>query len=137
MPDHTLNEEDLKEKRRQRLMKAGYDARIRAKAERDAEKLRVAEEKEKDEEARRTDPAGWLEAVRRQHEVRFRSFWRGENARISDVWWFCSGRCDEDQGPEEEQGAAIGSQEFGGAEPHEVDRELGERGQGRQEAEAR
>jgi actin-related protein len=29
VPDHQLNEEDLKEKRRQKLMKAGYDARIR------------------------------------------------------------------------------------------------------------
>ncbi|KAK4704497.1 actin-related protein 5, partial [Phenoliferia sp. Uapishka_3] len=56
VPDHTLNEEDLKEKRRQRLMKAGYDARIRAKTERDAEKLRVAEEKRRDEEERMTDP---------------------------------------------------------------------------------
>lgn len=39
-PDHALDEEGLKEKRRQRLMKAGYDARERAKAERAAEKLR-------------------------------------------------------------------------------------------------
>lgn len=70
VPDHTLNEEDLKEKRRQRLMKAGYDARIRAKTEKDAEKLRVAEEARLDEEARQTDPVGWLEQLRQQHEVR-------------------------------------------------------------------
>ncbi|KAM0754182.1 putative chromatin remodeling complex subunit Arp5 [Meredithblackwellia eburnea MCA 4105] len=68
VPDHTLNEEDLKEKRRQRLMKAGYDARVRAKAERDAEKLRVAEEKRKDEEMRRDDFNGWLGGVRKTHE---------------------------------------------------------------------
>jgi actin-related protein 5 len=42
VPDHQLNEEELKEKRRQRLLKAGYDARSRAKAEREAERLRQA-----------------------------------------------------------------------------------------------
>lgn len=70
VPDHTLNEEDLKEKRRQRLMKAGYDARIRAKAEREVDKARLAEEKRIDEERRRDDMAGWLREVRREHEVR-------------------------------------------------------------------
>lgn len=69
VPDHTLNEEDLKEKRRQRLMKAGYDARIRAKAERDQEKAREAEAKRLDEEARTTDPQRWLVEIRQRHEV--------------------------------------------------------------------
>ena len=78
VPDHTLNEEDLKEKRRQRLMKAGYDARIRAKTEKDAEKLRVAEEKRLDEAARTTDPVAWLQEVRQLHEVRVLSFLRCE-----------------------------------------------------------
>lgn len=68
VPDHTLNEEDLKEKRRQRLMKAGYDARIRAKAERDQEKAREAEAKRLDEEARTTDPQRWLVEIRQRHE---------------------------------------------------------------------
>ncbi|ORY89031.1 hypothetical protein BCR35DRAFT_262595 [Leucosporidium creatinivorum] len=68
VPDHTLNEEDLKEKRRQRLMKAGYDARIRAKAEKEHDRLVAAEAKRKDEEARLTDPQGWLRGVRKQHE---------------------------------------------------------------------
>jgi actin-related protein 5 len=40
VPDHQLDEEGLKEKRRQKLMKAGHDARERAKAEREAEKSR-------------------------------------------------------------------------------------------------
>lgn len=71
VPDHTLNEEDLKEKRRQRLMKAGYDARIRAKAERDLEKERAAESKRVDDEFRASDPQGWLNDLRRRHEVRF------------------------------------------------------------------
>ena len=33
VPDHTLSEEDLKEKRRQKLMKGAHDARVRAKVE--------------------------------------------------------------------------------------------------------
>lgn len=50
-------------------MKAGYDARIRAKAEKEQERLREEEERRKDEEARRTDPGNWLREVRKQHEV--------------------------------------------------------------------
>lgn len=38
IPDHQLTEAEVKEKRRQKLNKAGYDARMRAKAERDAAK---------------------------------------------------------------------------------------------------
>jgi actin-related protein len=40
VPDHQLDEEGLKDKRRQKLMKAGYDARIKLKAEKEAEKAR-------------------------------------------------------------------------------------------------
>lgn len=68
VPDHMLNEEDLKEKRRQRLMKAGYDARIRQKAERDEARLREAEERRLDEEMRSNDPQGWLEGLRQKHQ---------------------------------------------------------------------
>jgi len=68
VPDHTLNEADLKEKRRQRLMKAGYDARIRAKTERDEERIREAERIRLDAEFRAADPQGWLASIRRQHE---------------------------------------------------------------------
>lgn len=50
-------------------MKAGYDARIRAKAEKEHDRLVAAEAKRKDEEARLTDPQGWLRGVRKQHEV--------------------------------------------------------------------
>lgn len=38
IPDHQLTEAEVKEKRRQKLNKAGYDARMRAKADRDAAK---------------------------------------------------------------------------------------------------
>jgi actin-related protein 5 len=69
VPDATLNEEDLKEKRRQRLMKAGYDARIRAKVEREADRTAKVEASRLDDEERKTDPAGWLRGLRKQHEV--------------------------------------------------------------------
>jgi actin-related protein 5 len=65
-----LNEEDLKEKRRQRLMKAGYDARIRAKAGREQDRLREEEEQKADQEAMKTDHAGWLNEIRKSHTVR-------------------------------------------------------------------
>lgn len=71
VPDHMLNEEDLKEKRRQRLMKAGYDARIRAKAEKEADRLRQEVERLREEEERRSDYAGWLKNLRKEHEVSF------------------------------------------------------------------
>lgn len=65
-------------------MKAGYDARIRAKAEKEQERLREAEEQMRDEEARRTDPESWLREVRKQHEVSFRSVFGRE--READEW---------------------------------------------------
>lgn len=77
VPDHTLNEEDLKEKRRQRLMKAGYDARIRAKAERDNEKRLAEEERRRDQEMRDNDFQGWLRNLRMQHGVRSAPLFRG------------------------------------------------------------
>lgn len=69
VPDHQLNEEDLKEKRRQKLMKAGYDARIRLKAEKDEERRRVEDARRRDEELRQNDFPRWLQGLREQHEV--------------------------------------------------------------------
>ncbi|MBW0482107.1 hypothetical protein O181_021822 [Austropuccinia psidii MF-1] len=68
VPDHQLDEEGLKEKRRQKLMKAGHDARERAKAEREAEKIRQAEKERKDEEDRMANPEQWLTKLRAQRE---------------------------------------------------------------------
>lgn len=73
MPDHQLNEEDLKEKRRQKLMKAGYDARIRLKAEKDEERRRKEEERRRDEDLRQNDFPRWLQGLREQHGVRTHS----------------------------------------------------------------
>jgi actin-related protein 5 len=70
VPDHMLNESDLKEKRKQKLMKAGYDARSRMKAERDEEKRRTEEERQRDEELRIENFGAWVAGVRREHQVR-------------------------------------------------------------------
>ncbi|GAA5828929.1 hypothetical protein JCM3770_003524, partial [Rhodotorula araucariae] len=67
VPDHQLNEADLKEKRRQKLMKAGYDARIRLKAEKDEERRRADEERRADEALRTGDFEGWLRKLRGEH----------------------------------------------------------------------
>lgn len=86
IPDHQLTEAEVKEKRRQKLNKAGYDARMRAKAERDAAKaaevrntadvslmcgtdfLKQAEAARIDEEHRLRDFNGWLAEKRRDLE---------------------------------------------------------------------
>ncbi|CEP20499.1 ARP5 [Cyberlindnera jadinii] len=60
VPDDQLDEEQLKEKRKQKLMKANYDARQRAKQEKEDEKVRVAEEAKKDAEWRENDLGGWI-----------------------------------------------------------------------------
>ncbi|KAJ2965498.1 hypothetical protein NQ176_g10589 [Zarea fungicola] len=64
VPDEQLDEAQIKQKRQQRLMKSNHDARARAKAEKDAEKARIAEEERLDREKRENDLEGWLEAKR-------------------------------------------------------------------------
>lgn len=59
-PDDLLDEAQIKQKRTQKLMKYGYDARIRAKAEKEAEKLRVEKEIQMDIERREKDPQFWI-----------------------------------------------------------------------------
>ncbi|GAA5940758.1 uncharacterized protein JCM15063_006353 [Sporobolomyces koalae] len=68
VPDHTLNEEDLKEKRKQKLMKAGYDARIRMKREKEEERQRLEEIERQDRELRERDFDKWLQGLRGEHE---------------------------------------------------------------------
>jgi len=60
IPDEELDEEGKKQKRQQRLVKSSYDARQRARAEKDAEKARLAEEERKDVEARERDLDTWV-----------------------------------------------------------------------------
>ena len=65
-----MNDEQIKEKRKQRLMKAGYEARIRARKEKERER-EAKEELERQEERERTaDPVVWANRVRREHSVR-------------------------------------------------------------------
>jgi actin-related protein 5 len=63
-PDEELDEEELKQKRQQRLMKSNYEARLRAKAEKEREKARLAEEQRLDDEKREADLEGWSEERR-------------------------------------------------------------------------
>ena len=60
VPDDQLDEEGLKQKRQQRLLKSNHDARTRAKAEKEREKARLAEEERLDAERRESDLAGWI-----------------------------------------------------------------------------
>ena len=59
-PDDELDEDGIKAKRQQKLLKANHDARARAKAEKDAEKARQAEIQRLDDERRENDLEGWL-----------------------------------------------------------------------------
>ncbi|KAI1638523.1 putative chromatin remodeling complex subunit [Biscogniauxia mediterranea] len=64
VPDDQLDDAGLKAKRHQRLLKSNHEARARAKAEKEAEKARIAEEERLDRERRENDLEGWLEEKR-------------------------------------------------------------------------
>lgn len=64
IPDEELDEAALKQKRHQRLLKSNHEARARAKAEKEAEKARIAEDERLDRERRENDLEGWLEEKR-------------------------------------------------------------------------
>lgn len=69
VPDDQLDDDGIKQKRQQRLMKSGYDARQRAKAEKEKEKSRRAEEERLDNERREADPESWVEERRVQRQA--------------------------------------------------------------------
>ena len=73
IPDEDLDEDGLKQKRHQRLLKSGYEARMRAKNEKAKEKARLAELERLDNEKRENHPEEWIEE-RRQ-------------ARLVSVFW--------------------------------------------------
>jgi actin-related protein 5 len=57
----------LKEKKKQKLLKAGFEARARARREKEkALEERAAEERKEDEE-RAADPSAWVRRVRAEH----------------------------------------------------------------------
>ncbi|KAF2723170.1 actin-related protein, ARP5 class [Polychaeton citri CBS 116435] len=66
IPDEELDEEGIKAKRQQRLLKSNHDARARARVEKEAEKARQAEIQRLDDEKRENDLETWL-AERRAH----------------------------------------------------------------------
>jgi actin-related protein 5 len=67
-PDADLTEDEIKEKRKQKLYKAGYDARMKIKAEKAAEKARVVRHLESPALCRRGPLLNWLH--RRPHRKR-------------------------------------------------------------------
>ncbi|KAJ9494656.1 Nuclear actin-protein involved in chromatin remodeling [Exophiala xenobiotica] len=69
VPDDQLDEDGLKEKRHQRLMKSGVEARIRAKAEKERERARVAEAERRDVEMRENQFDEWLSGRREQRDT--------------------------------------------------------------------
>ena len=64
VPDEELDEEGIKQKRQQRLLKSNHEARARAKVEKEAEKARQAEVQRLDDERRETDLDSWVEERR-------------------------------------------------------------------------
>lgn len=68
VPDAELDEEGVKEKRRQRLLKAGYEARMRARAEKAEEERLQAEAEARELQEQREHPEQWLEKIRKQHQ---------------------------------------------------------------------
>ncbi len=64
-----LSENSLKEKRKQRLMKANSDARKVQKAQRMEEKRLKEEQALREQGERDLDLAGWSNKMRIQHEV--------------------------------------------------------------------
>ncbi|WWC66880.1 uncharacterized protein I206_100787 [Kwoniella pini CBS 10737] len=68
-PDAELTEEEIKEKRKQRLMKAGWEARVRAREEKKKERARVEEEKRLEDEERTTNLIGWSARLKDEQET--------------------------------------------------------------------
>ncbi|KAG0784336.1 hypothetical protein G6F57_012168 [Rhizopus arrhizus] len=68
IPDDQLDEAGKKEKRKQKLMKANYDARQRAKKAKQEAKLREQEEARLEEERRKEDPEGWVLSIKEKRQ---------------------------------------------------------------------
>ncbi|KAI0286426.1 actin-like ATPase domain-containing protein [Russula brevipes] len=66
-PDDQLDEEGLKEKKKQKLLKAGFEARARARREKERALEERAAEERREEEERATDPSAWVSRVRAEH----------------------------------------------------------------------
>lgn len=64
-----MDEEGIKEKKKQRLMKAGYEARIRAKREKERDREEKEAEDKKEEGERERDLGEWASKMREEQEV--------------------------------------------------------------------
>ncbi|KDR68668.1 hypothetical protein GALMADRAFT_230995 [Galerina marginata CBS 339.88] len=69
VPDADLDEEGLKEKKKQKLLKAGFEARARARKEKEREKEEREREEKKEEEERDVDLGGWARKLRQEQEA--------------------------------------------------------------------
>ncbi|KAL5535093.1 ARP5 [Sanghuangporus sanghuang] len=69
VPDEELDEEALKEKRKQKMMKAGWEARERTRREKEREREEKEAEEQREAEERERDLEGWAERTRREHEA--------------------------------------------------------------------
>lgn len=69
VPDADLDEEGLKEKRRQKLLKAGFESRARARKEKEREREEKQREEKREEEEREMDLNGWARKLRQEQEV--------------------------------------------------------------------
>jgi actin-related protein 5 len=64
-----LDEEGLREKKKQKLLKAGFEARLRTKAQKEREREERDAEERREAEEREGDPAGWAGRMRKEQEV--------------------------------------------------------------------
>jgi alpha-galactosidase/6-phospho-beta-glucosidase family protein len=64
-----LDEDSLKEKKKQRLLKAGYEARVRTRREKEREREEKEREIKKEEEERENDFEAWSNRLRAEQEV--------------------------------------------------------------------
>ncbi|KAJ7199740.1 hypothetical protein B0H12DRAFT_1165061 [Mycena haematopus] len=76
--DADLDEDGLKEKKKQKLMKAGFEARARARREKEREREEREKEELKEEEERQGDLGGWVRKMRNEQE-------RSAQARMKNI----------------------------------------------------
>jgi len=64
-----LDEEGIKEKKKQKLLKAGWEARARARREKEKEREEKEAEEKRDEEERENNFEEWAGRLRKEQEV--------------------------------------------------------------------
>ena len=69
-----MDDEGIKEKKKQKLMKAGFEARARARREKEREREEREADEKRDEDERERNLKEWASRLRSQQEVRIRPF---------------------------------------------------------------